>query len=833
VTSFFKPGVGLCLLGAIASTAAWAQSYAVGTRSPDGKISFQAVEDFQVNGKGKVRLLPEAKGEVDQNAIKRLPKIELRQAGIIKNDGSGRLVRLSGKGMPREVVIPEDFSLKSPANASEVPGRLPLTLVHSKKAKQTDALAPELFFVLVAGASADGAVLELLSTDWAFASLDEQLAAMQGFVASFPGSPSTEEFRSLLQQRLTTGLNKFEDGGAFKDLLLLKRFGELGRKAFQKDIPLKTLADRIDARIMFVDDKLKLLNSLALIGAWDTFLDQYLDFERYQWSFPNVVELRGEALEESTRVHARRARAYALREDHEMASKEAESAKIRDPQNKEIDKVLEEEKLKASRVEASRSAGSRTSLPKGSEQEVRFERALYNAERAIQDKDYKKAEESIQEAQRENRDAPAVLLAQAKLLAGRGQLADALPLLDRYDRLVVDTSERAKGGEVRNTILYDLRKRKEESKKEIESLMNTGDYSKMGELLRSALKMDPNDLDFLFDGGLVAGVLRDTAAAQQLLTKYLERSNSLEGDLKKRDRAWRIRNAVSELKARPESSEGSKSWFSGRKLPDGVFYCPESLAFQVPIDSVSINKIIAMNFSWNKGRLEQIQTSFDDPKAARIYRLLPTPGASGEGDSPLIGDLGKFYFKYAAGPGSLLSVQTSPIAKAAEAREFRARVDRRGTPIRLLDDDNQPEVVLPGNPFVDIRVLKLLEGSVVGTTIAGNSFFNPFLWDGVHYFTVDYDEAGRAESAQEWNADNLVRFKWEGQRLTEIQAFRKGAATPYYHRTITYSGSMIAGEDYAVNGKTGRIRYSYSPTKKMQDIKIDNDGKEWIARPRP
>jgi tetratricopeptide (TPR) repeat protein len=825
--------IGLWWFGAFASASAWAQSYAVGTRSSDGVISFQAVEDFLVNANKKIKLLPETKGDVDPNTVKKLPKIEIRQAGILKNDGSGRLVRLNNKGLPPEVVLPEDFSLKTPRKAAEVPDRLPLTLVHSKKAKQSDALAPESFYVLLNGATPDGAVLEFLSADWAFSSLDEQLRAMQGFVASFPSSPSTEEFRSLLQQRLTTGLTAFEDGGPYKDLLLLKRFGELGRKAFPKEAPLKTLADRIDARISFVDDKLKLLNSLALLGAWDTFLDQYLDFERYQWSFPNIVELRQEALEESTRLHARRARAYALREDHEMASREAALAQVRDPQNKEIDQLLEAEKLQASRAEASRSASSRQSLAKGSEQEVRFQRALYNAERAIQDKDFKKAEEAIQEAQRENPDSPAVLLAQARLLAGGGQLAEALPLLDRYDRLVADATERTKGGDVRNLVLYDLRKRKEDDKKEIESLMKAGDYSKLGELMKSALKMDPGDLDFLFNGGLVAGVLRDTATAQQLLTKYLDRSNSLEGDLKRRDRAWRIRNAVSELKARQEPGEGSRNWFSGRKLPEGVFYCPESLAFQIPIDTVSVNKMLTMSFGWNKGRLEQIQTSFDDPKAFRIYRALPTPGAPAPEAEPGTGeDLGKFYFKYAAEGGFLLAAQTNPIPKAAEAREFRARVDRRASPIRMLDDDGQPEVVLPGNPYVDIRVLKLLEGSL-GTTIAGNSFFNPFLWDGVHYFMVDYDEAGRAETAQEWNADNLVRFKWDGQRLTEIQAFRKGSVAPYYRRTINYSGPMIIGEEFSVNGKSGRIRYSYSAAKKLQDIKIENDGKEWLAKPRP
>src|SRR6202030_1670637 len=114
-----------------------------------------------------IKLLPDSKGKVDPNAVKRLPKTELAQAGIIRADGN-HLVRLKGAGAEREIVLPENFALKSAANVSDVPGRLVLTLVHSKKAKQSDTLAPELFFAYLNGSTPDGAALDFVSKDWAF-----------------------------------------------------------------------------------------------------------------------------------------------------------------------------------------------------------------------------------------------------------------------------------------------------------------------------------------------------------------------------------------------------------------------------------------------------------------------------------------------------------------------------------------------------------------------------------------------------------------------------------------------------------------------------------------
>jgi len=805
------------------------QSIIVGSRSPQGKISFQTVEDFQINQSRRIKVLPEPKTAVDPGAVKRLQKTELNHAGTIRNDGNGHLVRLTTAGAQRDLVLPENFTLKATTAVGDVPGRLTLTLVHSKRAKQTTSLAPELFFVYLKGASPDGAVLDFVSQDWVFKNLEEQLAAMQGFVASFANSPGVDRFRTILERKLGAGIAAFEDGAPYKDLLLLRHFSELGRSAYSQDASLQGLHDRIVSRIDFIEAKLKLLRTVGILGNWDALLDQYQDFERFQWSFPDVMALHQEALEESARTHSRRAQAFAQREDHETAAKEAQIAQVKDPANKEIGKLLEIEKILASQVESKRSAAIRKNLTRDSPEDRRFQRALFNADRSIQDKEYSKAEESIREAEHENPDAPEILLARARLLSSGDKLSEALPLLDRFDRMVVEAAEREKGETVRNQVLYELQKRKDAYKRDIEALRKAGRYSALDELLRAALKIDATDPDFLYHSGVVAGAMRDGKRAEELLTAYLARSNSLIGDPKQRDRASRFRAAANESKL-TVTGEGTTNWLSGLKFPAGIYYCPESLAFQIPIDSVVGDKV-RMSFSWDKGRLSSITTKFEDSKGYATYRTLFSPGTP-EAVVPInLPDVGNFFFHYPTAPGALLTVRPVAPGTATERGEFRLHVLREKGRLRSVDDDNQTEIVLPSNPSVDLNILNRLEGPLA-TTVAGNSFFNPFLWDGLHYFTMQYDSLGRAESAQEWDADNLVRFSWDGQRLTAIRAYKKGTDKPYYQRNVTYSGSSITSEEFTFGGRSGHIRYIYSNAKVLQQIKIENEGKDWIARPR-
>ncbi len=797
-----------------------AQSVVVGTRTPDGKISFESVEDFQINGSRKIRLLPEQTDDVDPNVVRKLSKVDVAQAGLIRNDGTGRIVSLNGSRAPRDIVLPENYNLRAPTPAKEVPGRLSLSLVRNKRNKQADLLAPELFVVALFGNTPDESVRDFIGRDWAFANLDEQLAAMRGFVASFPASPATKVFRDSLERRISAGLVRLEEGGPYNDFLAARRFGELARQAYPNDAPLQALDDRMIDRIRFLADRPKLLRSLAALGDWDTLLEKYQDFERYESSFPEMQALHQEALEESTRMHARRARAFEQRSDYDHASREATSALIHDPSNREIRKLLGDEKLLASQIEAQSSASHRKILPKGLPADVRFGNAISYADRAIADKDFKKAQDSLVDAEHENPGAPEIILERAKLFAAEGRNSEALPLLDQYDRLTVDPAEREKGYNVRRQVLYDLDKVKDSTRQQMAALLKDGQYSKLDELLRGALKLDAEDPDFLYQAGVTAAILRDRERAKAVLTEFLAHANAIGVDPRQRDRARRILSLV-QHPATPA------------RKPDSPYYDPQSLAFQTPLDSVTGSKV-HMTFNWANGRLESIRTTFDDDKSAAIYRALVVAGAADSGavSAASSADPGNFFFEYHPN-GALREVlaKKSPPA-ATKAYAVHVAHDDKGRPI-LIDEDRHPEVVLPDHPYVDPSVLAIVEGAPVTSVISGNSFFNPFLWDGVHAFTVQYDAQGRAESAQEWNADNLVRFSWDGNQLTAIRAYRKGSDAPYYQRNISYSGSAIAGEDYSVNGRSGKIKYIYTNGKNLQQVKIENEGKEWTARPRP
>jgi tetratricopeptide (TPR) repeat protein len=777
-----------------------AQSVVVGTRAGDGKISFEAADDFQMNGSRKIRLAPEGTGAADPDAIRRLPKIDIAQAGLLRGDPSGRIFSLNGPRVPRDLVLPENPSAS---------GRVTLSVGRNKR-----PLAPEMFFVALFGNSSEELVRDFVQKDWAFANLDEQLAAMRGFAASFPASAA---FRDSLERRISAGLARLEEGGPYSDFLAVQRFSQFARQAFPSDAALEGLDHRVADRMQFLAERPKLLRSLAALGDWDTLLAKYQDFERYESSFPEMQALRQEALGESARMHALRARAFEQRGDFEHASQEAALALARDPANRDIRKLAGDEKLLASQGEAQSNASRRRILPKGLPADVRFANALGYADRAIADKDFKKAQESIQDAERENPGAPEVVLERAKLLAAQGRTSEALPLLDQYDRLVTDPGDREKGLSVRRQVASDLDKLKDATRQQIAALLKDGQYSELDELMRGALKLDGEDPGFLYQAGVTAAILRDGERAKTYLNGFLAHSNAIGVDPKQRDRARRILFLVQQPKAPERKTDGD--------------YDAQSLAFRIPIDSVSGNKA-RMAYNWANGRLESIRTTYDDNQGAQAYRALVVAGAADSGalSAASISDPGNFFFVYHPN-GALREVLAKNIAVPPKPYRVHVTRDDKGR-VMILGDDGRPEVVLPDHPYVDPQALAIVEGAPVTWVIAGSSFFNPFLWDGIHAFNVQYDRQGRMESAQEWNADNLVRFSWEGNQLVAVRAYRKGSDAPYYQRTISYSGSTIMEEDYSVNGRAGKVKYIYAG-KNLQQVKIENEGKEWTARVRP
>ena len=808
----------LAILALVFSRCAFSQAGLVGQKSPDGNIRFQPVEEFQIEGSHRVRLMPIATQRITPDDAKHFPRVELAQVGLIRGDANHRLVRLDDAGQPTEVILPDDFAPKTPMDAATAQGRLAIQLFQSKKAKSGDLLAPEAFFVFIPGAEPDRLALTLLTRTPAFLNLDEQLAAMEGFVASFPDSPLKAEFRDQLQDRIAAGVDAFENRGTFTDLLLTRRFADLAQRAFPGDPALGQLEAAIAKRIRTIDSTRLTLRSLAASEEWDLLLDAYLPFERYQWSFPDMMELRRTALEESARLHAHRGTLLAERQLYAAALRELTLAARRDPDNREIAKLVETTREAASRADAA--TVKLHVLPAGSPQDLRFKRSLHDAASAIQDKDLTKADAALQQAVADNPDAPEIVILQARLLAARGRDAEALSRLNDYDRNAADPAARDLGNAARNDILYDLEKKRVEIEQRLVSLQHDGEYSKMRAVIAEALALDPDDENFLYYGGTVAALFRDQVAARQRLDRYLERSNSLRGDLQLRDRAYRIRALLDALP--PAKIAGTPNWFSGRPLADDIYYCPISGAFQPPIDAIQGYKL-KMNFQWDRSRLNAIATSFDDEKGAQNYHSLGGPGDS----------QGNFFFAYVGSEAQVQVVSTRPFDTPVALPELHVSHDAAGPP-HLVDEKGRLRILLHDSSQFNPAVLTVLEGPL-STTVAGNSFFNPFIWDGLHYFSLTYDAQGRMSSAREWNADNLVRFTWSGDRLTAIRAFRKDSSSPYYQRTISYSGTMILGETYSEGSKTGQIKYVYSG-KILQQVKVEDggihDGKTWTVRMR-
>jgi hypothetical protein len=795
---------------------AFSQSGLVGQKSPDGKIRFEAVEEFQINGFHRVRLLPIGTEHLTPDEAKHLPRVELAQIGLIRGDANHRLVRLDDSGKPSDLILPDDFAPKAVVDAAAAQGRLSIQAFQSKKAKVGELIAPGQFFVFVPGTEPDRLALSLAGCSSAFLDLDEQLAAMAGFAASFPDSPLKSDLRNQLQECISAAIAAFDNRGSYADLLLTRRFADLAQRTFPGDPALGQVEAALAKRIQTVDSTRATMRSLAASGEWDLLLDAYAAFEPYQWSFPDMMELRRTALEESARLHAHRGALLAERKESADAVRELILALHRDPDNREIAKLLETARVVASQAEAANAKPH--VLPAGSPQDLHFKKNLHDATQAIQDKDLTKVDAALQEALADNREAPEVLILQARLLAARGRDTEALTLLDGYDRTVADPAGREAGNAARNDILYDLEKKRTDFKQRLAGLQHDGEYSQLRAVSAQALTLDPDDEDFLYYGGTVAAVFRDQAVAKARLDHYLVRSNSLRADPEVRDRAYRVRTL---LDAPPAPKlPGTPNWFSGRPLEDGNYYCPASGAFQLPIDGIQGYKL-KMSFQWEANHLNAIATTFEDEKGSQSYHALGGPGDS----------QGNFFFAYVGSDPQVQVVSAHKFDGPGTQPELRV-AHEAGTPPHLIDGQGQPRIVLQDSPQFNLAILKVLEGQL-STTVAGNAFFNPFIWDGLHYFSLTYDAQGRMSSAREWNADNLVRFIWSGDRLTEIRAFRKESSNPYYQRAISYSGTMILGESYSEGSRTGQIKYVYSG-KVLQQVKVEDggvhDGKTWTVR---
>jgi len=238
---------------------------------------------------------------------------------------------------------------------------------------------------------------------------------------------------------------------------------------------------------------------------------------------------------------------------------------------------------------------------------------------------------------------------------------------------------------------------------------------------------------------------------------------------------------------------------------------------------------MAAEYAWTpEGRLRSIELEFRDQKGIRSYdEMVARSGISKTPGRP------NFYFFYHPNFPQVLKAVPSASEPPASDKPFRVRLARQEkSSLRLVDADDSVLVLLPSSPVVNPDVLALVDAPAA-TGIAGNSYFNPFIWDGVHYFQFTYDKLGRLDTAREIGVDNVVRFQWEGERLTAIRAGQANATRPSYVRTQHYSGKQLVSETVEFRGKTYKIEYKYAGDRPREASFDDNgahDGRQWRVR---
>jgi hypothetical protein len=122
-------------------------------------------------------------------------------------------------------------------------------------------------------------------------------------------------------------------------------------------------------------------------------------------------------------------------------------------------------------------------------------------------------------------------------------------------------------------------------------------------------------------------------------------------------------------------------------------------------------------------------------------------------------------------------------------------------------------VLARNSPYADPVAMQRVTGKNLALAIAGNPFFNPFVWEKLHYFRIAYDDSGRVTRAQELSgptgapAEQVLEFEWNGMQLTAIRGYL--GKTKNYERTMQYEGGRLVSEEIQGQGKPSHIRYNY------------------------
>jgi hypothetical protein len=739
-------------------------------------LQFSEASAVDVNNKDKVLVLgPEAKltgpvGKLQGVRLEGTLLFDLRQ-GVVTMYSTQTVEYIFPEGLPKDSGNPATAWKSSKISYKKT--------ASDKNPTEIDATS---FVAFLPGGV--GEVVSLCNDDRALrliGSSDNPFAArmelMSAAVKAFPGDAALAPLETSVTTLLQVAYGRFETGitnrGLIDEALDLVK---LSLAVYPEQPAQKKLRDQITERKAWLDRRLAVLQAFAGAAEWDPFILGDRDIEQYHQAFPEVATLHSQALKASLESHRQSGEMLLNEKEYEAAWRAFLVASSRQPSDKILQQKVRISWANYSQEVAIDKKGQRKQLNLGERDAMN--QALQFATGYLNLKKFDAAKNSVLEAEKIDPDSLPVLLKKAEILGALRQFDEAFATLDRYDLRAVD-EEREKASTLRNDLLFERTSSVEDLKAQVSKLWTEGSYHKARETSVQGLQAMGNDAELLYRAAISSMVTRDSDGARVLLTRYLNVSNTLDDDAVQRER---VRALLATIQQAGTPETGEANWMSGRKLPANVYYCPTSLAFQAPVDHIEAEKM-KVQFEWNGDRIAAINPSFDKPEHTTAEK--------------------KIVFAY---------------DDRFPQINFASDNDAARKPSTTDPDDlyKHSSLVLANNPYVDPAAIATLAGKNVALGIAGNSFFEPFVWDRVHYFSLEYDQNGRVTRARELAGgqpgDVTLEFEWNSLQLAAIRGY-KGTdvkqRTKIYDRTLQYQEGRLSSEEIQSQGKTSRIKYTY------------------------
>jgi hypothetical protein len=677
-------GTLLTVAGALATTLQGAQ-FLIVTRSAAGPWSFQEAQSLSVNGKDKLRVGPlPSQGEAtwDSKSIGRLMEAQWPSLKVVRRAPDGSLLARVNDTANWEILLPEGTNSKTADSAAALWKASTITFKKDQKDKSPSTVRLDELYAILSGPDAASCAV-YISTDVAAQqlpgmrgadALHEMWSLLRDAVKAFPVAGVSKPAHDYIQNQMSARLKRWQDGNAVLDVLEESiELAKTADAAFPTDAALNKLS--ADARSIrtALDRRVAILRALDVGKRSDAFLTAYRDFEIYDKSFPDLEKAHSAHLKASAVEHVQMAQSLQRTGDYLGAIRHLLIAKWRDPKLKEADDLLEQVRLEAARLSSQKFAETRRGIDPRSPAQVQLQRKLLLAEQQMNDGKVADAEQTLRDAEAMDKNEPRLTLLQAKLSVARGDMAKAVAYLDNFDGVAVTPQDFAEGERLRASVEYTINTSLGKKRTEVESNLGQQLFTSALEAAADGLKLDNEDPDFLYYAAVNACVLRHCGEAEALLRRYLDLTDSLQGNREGRLAAMQLlRESILATAVEPDTQPGGKqnqtaatSWFSGAALAPGVFYDPVSLSFQPQVSRIEASDHLSVGYEWEGEKLRSVHVKHEEKQTGgNIARLAGAAVASAAGMSSTLNwktaqrEINDFYFNYYEDVPQILKVSS-------------------------------------------------------------------------------------------------------------------------------------------------------------------------------